>query len=258
MRLFARICLLAGLAALVGCSSAQVGSLQTAELHFNKGRQDLEKKRYLKAIEHFQLVVSNFPGSPLVSDSQFYLAESYFGSKDYVSAVFEYQRLLDGYPYSKWVDKASYNIAESYYRQRRRPELDQKETMQALSYYRIFLDDYPDSPLVEKAAERIKACRERLAHKSFLNCRLYQRRGHWDAAAMAYRELLLAFPETVWYFKAAYELALVHDKKGEEDKARSLLQEVVAECKDQELKDRAQERLEQLPPPPGPPMGDRR
>jgi outer membrane protein assembly factor BamD len=237
---------LVAVAVTAGCSSKQATTLQADEVYFAEGKKALEKKRYLEAVEKFHQLVGSYPGSPLVAEAQYLLAEAHFRNADYVNAVFEYQRLVDSYPSSEWVDEAQFQIAESYYRQRRRPELDQKETNDALVHFRLFIDDNPQSPLVEQARQRIEDCRGLLAHKLFLSGRLYQRQGHLEAAATLYQKVLQDFPDTPWYWEALAELGEVAAEKKDLLLARSRWEEVLRESRDEELKLRVQKRLDQI------------
>ena len=232
--------------AVVGCASKQALTLKADETYFAEGKKALEKKRYLEAVEKFQQLVGSYPGSPLVSDAQYLLAEAHFRNDDYVNAVFEYQRLVDSYPSSEWVDESQFQIAESYYRQRRRPELDQKETNDALVHFRLFLDDNPASPLVEQARQRIDECRGLLAHKLFLSGRLYQRQAHLDAATTLYQKLLQDFPDTSWYWEAVAALGEVAADKKDLLQARARWEEVLRESHDEKLKARVQKQLAQI------------
>lgn len=235
----------------VGCSSKQATTLKADETYFAEGKKALEKKRYLEAVEKFQQLVGSYPGSPLVADAQYLLAEAYYRNADYVNAVFEYQRLVDSYPSSEWVDESQFQIAESYYRQRRRPELDQKETNDALVHFRLFIDDNPQSPLVAPARQRIDDCRGLLAHKLFLSGQLYQRQDHLDAAAALYQKLLQDFPDTPWYWEALAELGEVAAQKKDLQAARARWEEVLRESRDEKLKVRVQQRLDQIETPAG-------
>ena len=225
---------------------ASQSPLKGADFYYEEGMRDLEKKKYLRAQEKLQRVVSNFPGSPRVAAAQFHLGEAYFGMKDYVSAIFEYQRVVDAYSNSRWVARAQFQIGESYYRQMRRPELDQTETYQALSHFRGFLDDHPESPLVDEAGQRIVACRSRLAKKAFLSAGLYHRQGYLESARISYEEVVRGFPDTPWYLAAKAELGDIARREGDPDKARSYWEEVADQTEDEKLKRRVTKWLLEL------------
>lgn len=229
-----------------GCASSRSSQLQGAEYYFEEGMKDLEKKRCLEAIEKFQRLISNFPGSPRISDAQYYLAESYFCNQDYVNAIFEYQRLIDTYPSSQWVDEAQFKIGESHFRQLRRPELDQKETYEALNYFRYFLEDNPDSPLAKTAYQRIAECRNRLAQKQYLVGHLYQRQGYLEAATMAYEEVIRNYSDTPWYYRTLLRLGEIASAQQDYVQARGYWEEVLQDCGEVKLQQEAKKKLEKL------------
>ncbi len=240
--------LVAALGLLGGCASSQT-RLKGAEYYLEEGKKSLDKKRCLKSIESFQRVVNNFPGSSIIADAQYYLAESYFCNQDYIEAVFEYQRLVDIYPSSQWLDEAQFQIGESHYRQLRRAELDQKETRDALVYFRQFIDDNPTSPLVPKARERIVDCRSRLAKKLYQAADLYHRQKHLVAAKLTYNDLILSYPDTPWYYNAIARLGEVYMVEGEERRARAFWDEVLLDSSDAKLKEKVQELIDKADAP---------
>ena len=136
---------------IAACASTPPEKLQGADYYFEEGQKAMEKDRCLEASEHFKRLVSNFPGSHRVAEAQFLLAEAHFCNRDWVNAAFEYQRIVDIYPSSEWAVEAQFKVGESYFKQLRRPELDQKETFEALTAFRNFIEDNPDAPLVEQA-----------------------------------------------------------------------------------------------------------
>ena len=233
------------LALLWGCSSS-VPTLKKAEYYFERGQLALGKERCMKAVEEFQRVVTNFPGSSLVPDAQFYLAEAYYCSEDYVQAVFEYERLLNTYPSCEWIDDAQFRIAEAYYKQLRRAELDQQETYESLNYFRRFIDDNPNSPLVAVAREHIVECRTRLAEKRYLGARLYHKQGHLEAAAITYRDLLRDFPDTPYYYETLARLGEIAHKRKEHKEARTYWTEVERDSGDEKLVQQVKKLLDEL------------
>jgi outer membrane protein assembly factor BamD len=232
-----------------GCAGKEVPEVRGPQYFYNKGTEALGKERYLEAIENFQRLVSNFPGSALVADGQYQLAQSYFGMEDYINSVFEYQRLIDTYPSSEWASEAAFQIGEAFFEQRRHPELDQAETLEALTAFRRFIEDYPTSPKIEIAQQRVTTSRERLAHKEYLGAQLYHRQGHLEAARMSYDQLLLSFPDTEWYLHGLAQLGTLERDEGSVETARQHWQQVLDNTKDAKLRDQVQLWLTELDTP---------
>ena len=222
-------------AVLAGCAGKSPDQMQGADYHFEQGMKDFEKGRYLRAVDQFQRVLSNYPGFADVAEAQYYLAESYFHLEEFVSAVFEYERLVDTYPSSPRRVDAEYKIGESYFEQSRRAELDQAETYQALAAYRRFIEDNPGNPLVADAERRIRECRSRLAEKDFLAARLYHRQGHLDAAKMTYEQMVRAYPDTEWYWHGLASIGRIHSRQDRPDEARDLWEQVLSGSGDEKL-----------------------
>ena len=231
------LCTLICLATLtISCGGQnQARSLRGAEYFYQEGIESLERKRFLDAIESFQRVVSNFPGSSLICDAQYHLAEAYFRMDDFVNAVFEYQRLADAYPTCSWADRAQFQVGESHFLQMRRAELDQTETHEAIRHFRRFIDDNPDSPLVEEARARVQACRARIAEKQYKAGELYHKQGHLEAARITYELLLREFPETPQYCAGMKQLGDVERRDGNPEKARFYWEMVASECSDEDI-----------------------
>lgn len=227
----------------------RVTSLEGADYFYGECQRHLESGRHLEAIENCQRVVSNFPGSALVADAQYALAEAYFGMEDHVSAVFEYQRLVDSYPSSQWATRAQFQIGESYYQQMRRAELDQTETYQALISFRRFVDDNPGSSLVAEAEARIATCRERIGKKAYLSARLYHEQGYLEAARITYGDVLKSYPDTRWYDEARAQLGDIARQEGKPDDAQGHWRAVIEATDDEELRARVKVWLAELEAP---------
>ncbi len=230
---------------LTACASTPE-KLQGADYYYDEGQKAFAKKRCVEASEHFQRLVSNFPGSQRVTESQYLLAESFFCSEDYVNASFEYQRLIDIYPASQWAEEAQFKIGESYFKQMRRPALDQKETFDALMAFRNFIEDNPSSSLVETARERIVTCRNNLAEKIYRSAYLYQRQGYLEAARISFQDVLRDYPDTTWYYYTLFRLGELDRAEDNIDGAVQHWEEVLRDSEDAKLKKEVQEALSQL------------
>lgn len=250
MSIYVHIALIASMLYLTACASTPE-KLQGADYYYAEGQKAYERKRCVEASEHFQRLVSNFPGSQRVTESQYMLAESYFCSEDYVNAAFEYQRLIDIYPTSEWALEAQFKIGESFFEQMRHPELDQKETYEALTAFRNFIEDNPGSPLIETARERIRSCRENLAEKIYQGAYLYQRQGYSEAARMSFQDVLRDYSDTAWYYHTLFRLGELAREEANMDLAVQYWQEILQGSEDADLKEEAQEALTQLDPSAG-------
>jgi len=243
---FLTLCLLVSLA-VAGCNTKTVKTGLDAEDHYLRGEKFLKKKHYLQAIEEFRIVTYNFPGSDLVDDAQYGLAEVYFLSGDYVNAISEYQKILRDYPLSPYVDEAQFKIALSYFHQSLPPQLDQENTYKALEEFNRFLEEYPsDGELVDEARRKILECRTKLAEKAFLNAKLYERLGDYEAALIYYGEVVSEYSDTKWFAHAQFGIGEVLLKQGKKEEALEAFKKVLNGSENRKLKRKASKRIDEI------------
>jgi len=229
----------------VQCATSQKKE-RSAKDQYQLASEYLARGEYIKAIEAFQALVYNFPGSEWVDDGQYGLAESYFRSKDYVNAVFEYERIVNDFSMSPLVEKAQFKIAMCYFKQSLDAARDQKNTYQAIQAFLTFLEDYPDSPLAKEARAKYSACRAKLAEKAYKNGELYLKMGQTEAALLYFREVLDTFGDTSWIHYARYGIGCALLKQGKKDEARQAFEQVVQNGADEGLKRKAQKKLKEM------------
>ena len=98
------IVLLAALA--VGCASGgpkkpPVGSLEPDKFLFERGTENLNKKRWLVAREYFRQLIDSYPQSIHRADAKLGLGDTFLGEKSgesYVLAANEFREFLNFYP----------------------------------------------------------------------------------------------------------------------------------------------------------------
>jgi len=100
-------------------------------------------KDYKKAIVEFQKLVNQFPGSKLLAEAQFQIAQCYMALGDDEQAEMEYSALLDRYGAGEYRDAAAYWICVIHFRQGKFAE--------ARKGFENFIALYGDSPLAANA-----------------------------------------------------------------------------------------------------------
>ena len=241
------ILLLAGAAwALAGCGGSKTTVRQDAESYYGAGTRELEERNCLKAAELFKKVVVNFPGSHLVDDAQYGIAEAKFCSHDYTEAIWEYGRLIDEYPNSPFSALSRYKIGASYSAQSHGIHRDQTDTVKGIAEYQRFIEDYPDHELVPEAKRRLGELKGRLAAKDLETAENYLRWGYPESAQVYFEEVLNAYGDTPLAGDARLGLALVKARNGKVKEAIGELEGLLSEGATDSLKKKAKERLEQL------------
>lgn len=230
---------------LAGCNTGRT-RFDTAETTYDAGRKSLENRKCWLAQQVFQNLLSDFPGSHLVDDSQFALAQSYYCSKDYVTAIFEFERVLNEYPTSDYVDDARYEIGMCYYEQSRGVHHDQSDTQKAIREFQRFIEDYPRSDRLQEAKERIGELRNKLAKKMLMIADNYLK---WRAPVSAERyceEALRLYSDTESVPQMYFVLAVSKHRKGDLEDALEILVRLQAQDLKTKFKDSVGEAIDEV------------
>ena len=161
--------LLAVLAA--GCATGgpkkpPAGSLEPDKFLFERGTDNLNRKRWIVAREYFRQLVDSYPTSPHRADAKLGIGDSYLGERSaesFVLAINEYREFLNFYPTHERAHYAQFQLAMAYFRQMRAPMRDQTETRDAIRELQVYLARYADRPLAGEAREKLREARDRLA-----------------------------------------------------------------------------------------------
>ncbi len=122
------------------------------------------RRDYSRAIEIYDLIINNFPGSDLVDEAYYNKAFLLEKMKRPEEARQIFQTLIDEYPESSFTPEAYMNLAESYFDPR--PEDSRAETIlklnKAIQLYKNVLQ-YKDSPRYDEALYKLGWSYYRLA-----------------------------------------------------------------------------------------------
>ncbi len=103
-------------------------------------------KRYDKAIEIFQHLLQTYPNHSLASNSEYWMAESYFGAGRLEEAEKHFWRVLD-YPRSLKKDDALFSLSKLY--------LARNDSTRARQVLQRLVTDFPNSEYAPKAEQQL-------------------------------------------------------------------------------------------------------
>jgi outer membrane protein assembly factor BamD len=199
---------------LLSCGKHIARIAPTAREQFDIAKIDFDKKHYLPAIEGFQKVIFNYPGSNLIDTAQYFLALSYFENEEYELAGVEFSRLVSNYPRSEYVDDAQYMAGVCYFKNT--PShygLDQEDSKKAIAAMEDFIVENPDSPLIDEARKVILEARTRLARKDYENAYLYFKLEDFKAAEIYFQLVIDNYTDTEYGAKALFKVAEIYYKQ---------------------------------------------
>lgn len=192
----------------------------TPEGEFQAAYQQYEKEKYHTAIESFKQLIYKYPGSDLVEQSRFYLADSYFRNRDYLLAANEFELLNREFPQGRFADVALFKAGLSYTEMSRRPERDQTETNKAMETLLTLLAKYPNTQYADTVRTHIILLEDKLARKEFSTALFYFKRKQYDSSIIYLKDVLSKYSESTVMPAALYYLYLASDRMGYPDDAK--------------------------------------
>jgi len=131
-------------------------------------------------------------GSRYTEEATMLLGKALYEQDLYVDAEEQFRNLLHDFPGGEFAPEATYHLGLAYLAQSRPPQLDQKETYDALVQFRSFVNRYPEHRLVASAEKHVQAIRNKLATKDYLAGKLYAKRGIHRAARFYFKDKVMA------------------------------------------------------------------
>jgi outer membrane protein assembly factor BamD len=237
------ICYL-GFVFLVGCGGNKSLVRLDAEDQFQLAKEAFDRGKYHEAIDEFKRVLFEHPGSHLVDDAQYYLAESYMIMEDYSQGVIEYEYLIRNFPESSFVDKAHYQLGVAHYRQSPPHYLDQTDTEKAIEVFKNFLTQFPESKYVPEVENFLFLSKEKLAKKTLENGRLYRKRKEYSSAIIYLQSLLHDYSDSKYRREATYLLGECFELMGDKEEALRIFRELLNG--EDRFVEKAKEKIEKL------------
>lgn len=162
------------------------GSAEPDKFLFDRGNEELAKKKWYAAREYFRNVVDRYPQSAIRPDAKLALGDTYLlenSAESRVLAVNEYQEFLSYFPTHRRADYAQFKIAFANYKQMLAPQRDQTATREAIAQFDAFLKRYPNSTLIGEAEKYYRESRDRLS-QSELAVGVFYTRVKWCPGAV--------------------------------------------------------------------------
>jgi outer membrane protein assembly factor BamD len=230
----------------IGCSSHRVKVALDAEDRYILARSLLDKGDCTDAVEEFQKVIFNFPGSDYVDEAEFGLGEAHYCVKEYALAASQFRRIIRDYPLSPLADDAYFMLGMCYYEQSLSPSLDQEFTRKAIEAFQKLLEEYPESERLDEAREKLKHSEDKLAKKDFETGRLYMRLEYYQAALAYFEYVLIQYPQSKWAAEAQYGIGRAYEKQENSSQALAAYQKVVTDYPTANVSEKAMKKIREI------------
>ena len=217
------------LVSLSACASGPrrppVGTLEPDKFLFERGTEELNKRRWLTSREYFRQLMDSYPQSIYRADAKLGLADTYLGERSAESAVLainEYREFLSFYPTHRRAYYAQFKLGMCHFYQMHGPDRDQTETQNAIAELSTFVERYgqtdggdPDrAKLIEEGRARLREARDRLGDANYRVAYFYLKTQKFPPAAIdRFKAILKSDPEysrrdAVYFYLAEALLAV--------------------------------------------------
>ncbi len=217
------------LVSLSACASGPrrppVGSLEPDKFLFERGTEELNRRRWLTSREYFRQLMDSYPQSIYRADAKLGLADTYLGentAESTVLAINEYREFLSFYPTHKRAYYAQFKLGMCHFYQMHGADRDQTETQEAIAELTIFVERYggteagdPDrAKLIAEGWERLREARDRLSDANYRVAYFYLKTQKFAPAAIdRFQTILKNDPEysrrdAVYFYLAEALLAI--------------------------------------------------
>ena len=251
--LFLPLLLVVGLAS--ACASANgrravpPGTAQPDQYLYDRGKDALDRKKWITAREFFKQVTETYTQSPVRPDAKLGIGDTYLGegsAESLVLAIAEFQEFLSFYPTHARADYAQYKLGLAHFRQMRAPQRDQTETRDSIREFETFVTRYPNSSLLPEVQNRLREAKDRLSEAEFEVGRFYFRIHWYPGAIERLTALLKDDPEFTSRDGAYYYLGESLLQVGRKAEALPLFEKLVAEFEKSDYLDDAEKRIGEL------------
>ena len=129
------VLLVAGACGSTAAKKPPTGTPEPDKFLFERGTEELNKRRWIVSREYFRQLVDSYPQSTYRADAKLGVGDTYIGegsAESDVLAINEFREFLSFYPTHKRADYAQLKLGMAHFYQMRAPERDQTETREAI------------------------------------------------------------------------------------------------------------------------------
>lgn len=216
MKLRVPVALLVCVAGAAGCSSVSLPSVPwfssspqvdaSAEALFDEGNRAFNEKKYVRALDNFTKIRTDYPFTPLMTQVELKIADSYYFNQQYPEAINAFKEFQSMHPNNENIPLVILRLGQAYFDQFTATDRDPKNTEIAKSYFENVLTNYPKSPQAVEAREKLAKALEYLAEHEFNVAHFYLQQEKYPAARDRFEEIVRKYRATPTAVKSLFYL----------------------------------------------------
>ena len=178
----------------------------TAEALFEQGVRDFNDKKYVRAIDSFTKIKTEYPFSPLVPQAELKSADAHYLNEQFPEAINLFKEFQSLHPTSEHNAFVTLRLGQAYFDQFTTVDRDQKNTELAKGYFEAVITNYPKSPQAAIAKEKLAQAVGYLAEHEFTAAQFYFQEQKYPAARDRFEEIVRKYRDTPTAVKSLYFL----------------------------------------------------
>ncbi|MEA1927312.1 MAG: outer membrane protein assembly factor BamD [Candidatus Auribacterota bacterium] len=154
----------------------------------------------------FRAIVEKATFSKVSYRAQYGLGRVLQEQEEYEDAISEYKLVLSTYPGAPVLPQALFNLGICYYEIALDSDYDQREDDRALRHLNKYVQRFPDGPHIAEAREKIIEITDQKAEKAYNTAKFYDTGRLTPGAKIYYQEVIDRYPESRYADKARARL----------------------------------------------------
>jgi len=167
-----------------------------------------EEENYLQAQSLYEIVIPYYRGKEEAADIFFKYAYTHFHLSEYILANHYFKNFSNTYINNENREEALYMAAYSNFALSPNYKLDQSYSEEAIGDFQLFINTFPNSDKVEEANKYIADMRDKKEQKAFHQGELYLNIRQYEAALVAFENMIQEFPDSELVEEARYKSVL--------------------------------------------------
>lgn len=170
---------------------------RTAEQLALDGVQNLQEKKYDKALEAFQTLKERYPYSKYAILAELKIGDVYFQQREYADAALAYEEFARLHPRNEVVPYVLYQKGMCHFLSFKSVDRDPAETQEAIDSFQRLIRAFPDSEYSRKARKQLFECEKRQASHEFYVATIYFKLEKYRSAQFHLQRLTEKYPEAI-------------------------------------------------------------